>query len=208
MKRKVVIYGAGGLGREVLSMLTGHGGLEAIGFLDDEKAPGTMVGGLPVMGNSSSDRLSSNSVVVAIGNPLIKHAVVQKLRARNAQFVSVIHPSVIIQSQDSVKIGDGVIIGAGTILTTDIVIGDHVLINLSCTIGHDVTIGEYSSLMPGVNIAGEVSIGTRVLIGSGVNVLNRIKIGKLAKVGMGSVVIRSVDENCTVVGVPAKPVVK
>jgi sugar O-acyltransferase (sialic acid O-acetyltransferase NeuD family) len=208
MKKKVLIYGAGGLGREVLSMLAGHSELEAIGFLDDEKAPGTMVSGLPVIGNSLSEQLSSNSVIVAIGNPLIKHAVVQKLRGRNADFVSVIHPSVIIQSRESVKIGDGVVIGAGTVLTTDIVVGDHVLINLNCTIGHDVTIGDYSSLMPGVNIAGEVSVGTRVLIGSGVNVLNRIKIGKLAKVGMGSVVIRSVDENCTVVGVPAKPVIK
>jgi sugar O-acyltransferase (sialic acid O-acetyltransferase NeuD family) len=208
MRKKVLIYGAGGMGREVLSMLIGHRHLEAIGFLDDEKIPGTRVGGLPVMGNSSSDQLSSNSVVVAIGSPLIKQSVVEKLKTRNADFVSVIHPSVIIQSPDSVKIGKGVVIGAGVILTTDIVIGDHVLINLNCTIGHDVRIGQYSSLMPGVNIAGEVTIGTRVLIGSGVNVLNLMKIGDLSKVGMGSVVIQHVEENSTVVGVPAKPVIK
>ncbi len=206
MKREVVIYGAGGLGREVLSMLTDHPTLKARGFLDDGKLRGTQISGLTVL---SEDEVVYNklAVVIAIGDPLVKKNITEKLRSRNVEFVSVIHPSVIIQSA-SVKIGAGSIIGAGAILTTDITIGENVLVNLGVTVGHDVSIGKYTSIMPGVNIAGEVFIGDSVLIGAGVNVINRVRIGNESRVGMGAVVLRDVESGTTVVGVPAKPTIK
>jgi len=62
--------------------------------------------------------------------------------------------------------GEGVVICAGCILTTNIKIGNHVQINLDCTIGHDVIMDDYSTLAPGVHLSGYVSLGKKSLCGN------------------------------------------
>jgi serine O-acetyltransferase len=47
-----------------------------------------------------------------------------------------------------------------------------------------------------------------VVIGTGAKVLGNIRLGNNVKVGAGSVVVHSVPDNCTVVGVPAEIVKK
>jgi len=207
MKKKLAIYGAGGLGREMLSMMKALPEWELSGFYDDGKNTGEHIGGVRVAG-AMKELLTSNEetyVVIAIGNPKIKMQISEKLAANpHIHFPVLIHPHALIQDNATVKIGKGSIITAGVILTTDIVIGSHVLINLNCTVGHDVLIGDYCSVMPGANIAGEVKIGKATLIGSGANVLNGIALGDQSRVGAGAVVTRNVDEKNTVAGVPAR----
>ncbi len=192
----------------MLSWLLAGPEWEPTGFYDDGKRMGEEVGGLHVLGAMEhllqADR--DTHVVIAIGNTQTKKTLALAL-ARNPflHFPVLIHPRAIIQDVRRVIIGQGSIISAGAILTTDIRVGDHVLVNLNSTIGHDVHIGHYCSVMPGVNIAGEVSIGEGVLIGSGANVLNGIRVGDHSRVGAGSVVTKAVADHSTVVGVPAKP---
>lgn len=202
-----MIYGAGGLGREVLSMLKTSPQWEPLGFIDDTLAPGTVVAGLNVAGGKEvlvSARETLN-VVMAVGDPRVRAALAGEISNKNVVFPSIIHPSAILQDPDTIRIGKGTIISAGCVLTTNIRIGDHTLVNLNVTVGHDVEIGNYSSVMPGVNIAGEVVVGASVLLGSGSNIMNRVRIGDGSRVGMGSVVIRDVAPGVTVAGVPAKP---
>lgn len=207
MKKPLYIFGAGGFGREVLSMIKAFDGWEAKAFIDDGVSRGTLIKGLKVIGGIDviRDLPAEAAVILAVGDPTAK----QKLSAaitRPIHFPVLIHPSAVIQDTTSVQIGAGSIIGAGAVLTTDILIGSHVLINLNATIGHDSRVGSCTSIMPGVNIAGEVSIGDAVLLGAGCNIRNRVRIGNHAKVGMGSVVLRDVQDSQTVVGVPARPI--
>ena len=207
MKEQIVIYGAGGLGREVLSMFHALPVWEMIGFYDDGKSPGEIIGGHPVLGGMEKLLRTSvkTQVVIGIGNPNIKRQLAEKLSVNPLiHFPVLIHPQALIQDLASVKIGNGSIITAGVILTTNIQIEEYVLINLNSTIGHDVSIAGFSSIMPGTNIAGEVKIGKEVLIGSGANVLNGIRVGDYAIIGAGAVVTKNVRDNNTVVGVPAR----
>lgn len=207
MKIPLLIYGAGGLGREVLSLVRSYDTFEVIGFLDDNVPKHTLINGIKVIGGRESLRSDSPvNLVLAFGDPVRKALVADKIAPARANYPVIVHPSVILQNEATIKIGAGSILCAGCILTTDIQLGNHVLINLNCTIGHDTRMGDFSSVMPGVNVAGEVEIGKSVLVGSGANIMNRVRIGDNSRVGMGSVVIHDVEAGITVVGVPARKV--
>jgi sugar O-acyltransferase (sialic acid O-acetyltransferase NeuD family) len=204
MRNPIYIYGAGGLGREVLAMIRDMQEWDPKGFVDDGAKAGSMIHGLPVYpGQEFIQRTGQITVVVAVGDPFAKERIVRNLPQ---SFISpvIIHPRATILDAGSVVIGKGSIITAGAVLTTNIHIGSHVLINLNATIGHDTKIGSCTSVMPGVSIAGEVTIEDCVLLGSGSNIMNRVTIGSHAKVGMGAVVLKSIGEGEVVVGVPAK----
>lgn len=80
--------------------------------------------------------------------------------------------------------------------------------------GETARIGDDCSILQGVTLGGtgkseedrHPKIGDRVLIGANASVLGNIRIGDGAKIAAGSVVLKPVEDNCTVAGVPAKPV--
>lgn len=208
MKREIAIYGAGGLGREVCTLIRSIIDFQVAGFYDDNIRAGTKIMGLPVLGDMEVLRKLNKPIdlVIGIGNPQIKRNLLMKLaESDHVNFPVIIHPQAIIQDPETIRPGAGTIITAGVIITTQVNIGQHVLVNLNCTIGHDVTIGNFSSIMPGANIAGNVTLGEAVLIGAGANILNNLSVGDESKVGAGAVVTKSVGKSVTVIGVPAKP---
>ena len=208
MKEPILIYGAGGLGKEVLSLVRVLNKFEAVGFIDDGVKKGTVIKGVKVLGGV--DFLNSYSppvnMVLAVGDPSTKAMLIKTIDPSRVYFPVLIHPSVIVQDEGAISFAGGTIIGAGCILTTDISISAHVLLNLNTTVGHDTTIGDFSSIMPATNVAGNVQIETGVLIGSGANIMNGIRLGRFSRIGMGSVVIRDVEPETTVAGVPAKKI--
>jgi len=200
MKKPLLIYGAGGLGREILSLVRASDEWEPAGFLDDSVPAGQVIKGVNVLGRGEvlSTFDGKRDIIIAIGDPILKHNIVQRLKPYGAHYPVVIHPSAILQDPLSIVLGEGCIVSAGCVLTTDL------QINLNSTVGHDTHIGDCTSIMCGVNIAGEVRIGERVMIGSGANVLNRIAIYSQSRIGMGAAVVKDVAPDITVVGVPAK----
>jgi len=210
--KDIVIIGVGGFGREVAEAIKDVNKKRKTwrikGFLDeDDKLYNKKINGYLVLGNL--EWLKKNKdvyCVVAIGDPKTKEDIVNKVGENSGRFVSIIHPSVIMS--DFVEIGEGTIICAGSILTTNIQIGKHVIINLNCTIGHDVKIGDYSSIMPDVSINGEDIIGESVYIGTNASLKEAVEIGEKTVIGAGSVVINDMPKNVTAVGVPAKVIKK
>ena len=205
--KTIAIYGAGGLGREVLALIQSFQDWSVSGFFDDYIPKGSIVDGIEVKGGCEELLKLKTNVVVALGDPRAKKDLLNKLQnIEGLEFPSLIHPSAILLNKATIQVGKGTIITAGCILTTSITIGNHVLLNLNCTVGHDVVIGNYASIMPGVNLAGRTTVGECVLIGSGAQVINQSKIGERAIVGSGSVVNKDVEKNSTVVGVPARKI--
>lgn len=102
-----------------------------------------------------------------------------------------------------VEIGSHVSIAQGTIEPT--VISDHAKIDDCVFIAHNVHVGKSSFVIAGAEISGSVTIGDRVWISPEVTVINKVSIGDDALVGIGAVVVRDVEANTVVAGVPAKP---
>ncbi len=99
-----------------------------------------------------------------------------------------IHPAAKIGRRVVIDHGNGIVIGE----TTEI--GDDVMIYQGVTLGG--TGKDVGKRHP--------TIESGVMIGSGAKVLGPITIGKNAKVAAGAVVVKDVDPNCTVVGVPGE----
>jgi len=204
--KKIAIYGAGGFGRETRLLIDqinlAKPKWKFIGYFDDNSKE-EVLGGMEEL-NSYKESLH---VVVAIAEPEIRKTVVESIKNSNISFAILIHPSV-VYDKNEVVIGEGSIVAALSVFTTNITIGNHNIINLSSTVGHDVYTADYCSLMPGVHISGTVNLGKGVLVGSGAIVLQNLLIDAWSKVGAGAVVIENVNPNTTVVGIPAKPVIK
>lgn len=206
---KLVIVGAGGLGRSVAWLVERINLIkptwEMLGYIDENKLlMGKMIGKYKVIGNN--DWLLKNKsdvyAVCAIANAKIRRQVVQSLCG--VKYAALIDPSVIIS--DRVEIGEGCIICAGSIITVDIKIGAHSVIETACTIGHDAILSDFTTLYPGANISGNVILGGCNEIGTGSQVIQGIRIGEGTIVGAGAVVVHDLPDNCTAVGVPAKPI--
>jgi sugar O-acyltransferase (sialic acid O-acetyltransferase NeuD family) len=206
--KPIVIFGAGGFAREVLALLEdineSQPSWEVLGVLDDAPERGSAINGLPVLGGQGwlDAAFVKPYVVFGVGSPSVKRKVSGMLRGRVAGFPTLIHPSVVRSKR--VELGEGVVVTAGNILTTEICLGDFVMLNLMCTVGHDTRIGEFSTVSPGVNVSGNVHIGQGCDVGTGAKLIQGIGIGEWSVVGAGAVVSRSLPANCTAVGVPAK----
>ena len=211
--KKIAIIGAGGFAREILALINDINRqdpqYEVVGFVDSNK--GQNIHGYPIIGTDEEVNQTKEPIalVIAVGEPRIKRRIREKyVNNPLISFPTLIHPSVMIGDIGSVKFGEGCIVCAGCILTTDIHIKDFVTLNLMCTVGHDAEIESYSSFMPSVNISGEVIIRKEVYVGTGAKIINQLEIGDNAIVGAGAVVVKSLPANCTAVGVPAKPIYK
>lgn len=210
--RKLYIVGAGGFGREVLWLAERMNKQNEIwdiqGFIDDDQnTHGQELNGKKVLGGCTYlENLTEDVYVIcAIGSAKTKKCVVDKLSKINGiHFATLVDPSVMMS--DYVQIGEGSIICAGTILTTNITIGRHVIINLDCTLGHDDVIGDYVTLYPSVNISGNVMIDSMSEIGTGSQIIQGKKIAKNVVVGAGAVVVRNIKDAGTYIGVPARKI--
>jgi serine O-acetyltransferase len=95
-------------------------------------------------------------------------------------------------------------------------IGQRLFIDhgLGVVIGETAEIGDDVLLYQGVTLGGtgnergkrHPTLGNRVVVGAGASVLGNVRLGDDVKVGAGSVVVHSVPDGATVVGMPAKVV--
>lgn len=207
--KDIVIIGAGGFGREIVWLISSINKdkrlWNLIGFIDeDESKIGKIINGYKVLGNLEYFKDNRNIYYVcAIGNAKSRKEVVEKCREYKIKAATLIDPSVKMD-KESCSIGEGSIICAGNILTTNINIKDHIIINLSCTIGHDVVIEDFVTIYPGVNVSGNCNLGSCSELGTGSKIIEGKSIGSNSIIGAGTVVIRGIKDNCTAVGVPAK----
>lgn len=206
--KSLYIVGAGGFGREVYCWLhdafATERAWEFSGFLDDnlealrnfdyEKGVVSTIDGF----SPAADDL----FVCGIGSVPAKRNICEPLLKRGAQFLTVVHPSVIVG--DNVRLGKGVVLCPGVVLTCDIRLGDMVMVNCQSSAGHDVSIGAWSTVSGHCDLTGQTTLGAGAFLGSGARVIPGKTIGDDAVVGAGSVVIRSVAAGQKVFGVPAR----
>jgi sugar O-acyltransferase (sialic acid O-acetyltransferase NeuD family) len=205
---KIVIYGAGGFGREVAWLIEEMNQVEPrfqiLGFLDDAPSlAGKRLNGYPV--HEASRFLRENrgvSVALALGLPQVRIGVAEQLAGQSLNYPNLIHPSVRMSSTSTLGVGN--ILCAGVIVTVNVRIGNFCHLNLKTTVGHDCVLEDFSTTACGVDLAGKSHIGKGAYLGNHATVLQSVRIGERAVVGAGAVVNRDLPPGTVSVGVPAR----
>jgi sugar O-acyltransferase (sialic acid O-acetyltransferase NeuD family) len=117
-------------------------------------------------------------------------------------FATLIHPTAYVSPL--AQLGQGVFVGANSVIGPGAVLAEHVFVNRGVTIGHDTRIGAFSRIQPGSNLGGLSRIGRGVTVAIGATVIERLVIGDHAFIGAGAVVTGDVEPQVLVVGIPAK----
>ena len=210
--RKIAIYGAGGLGREVAGGIqrindSGSEKWELVGFYDDGKPIGSqishygkVIGGMDEL-NSVEEPLA---LAIAVGDPKTRKLIHERVINSHVFFPNLIAPSFKVLDDKTFEMGHGNIIQDGCSITCDVTVGNFNVLNGSNVLGHDVTIDDYNVLMPGVRLSGSVKMGECNLLGVDSVVLQKIKVGCNVTLGAGSVLMTKPKDGCTYIGVPAK----
>lgn len=212
MKRILALYGAGGLGREMLVLAKIINKKETkwdqIVFIDDNKHNRKLesIDVLSFEELVEQSKQDETEAIVAIGEPSIKEKLSKKIMDNGIQLGTLIHPDVYIP--ENTTVGKGTIICQGSYISCNVSIGENVLIQPLASIGHDCIIGNNSVISTFVTLAGACQVGNSTYIGMSVPVKEKTIIGNGAIVGMGSAVFRDIDDNVIALGNPARAMKK
>jgi len=146
------------------------------------------------------------SLIVTPDAPSIRKKLVQYYSEVGYKFGSLIHPNSNVSKY--VKLGKGVVIQSGVNVSSNVIVGDFVKININANIMHDCIIGAYSTLAPNSVVLGRVKIDEFCYIGANATILPDMEINKRAVVGAAAVVTHNVAKSKTVIGNPARELIK
>ena len=202
----IIVLGAGGLGQEIMWLIEEINDHKKewniLGYLDSHPSvQGMTLIGYPVLGPfEDASKYPEANFIVAFGDPRMREQVVELVSKFNVKWATLISPTVRIHNSN--KIGIGVVFGRYTDLTVDCIIGNHVMLNIHVVLGHKVEIGDFSILSPNAMMNGGAKIGKSCSIGANAFVRD-ITVGDYVTVGACSCVVKPVESDCVVAGVPA-----
>jgi sugar O-acyltransferase (sialic acid O-acetyltransferase NeuD family) len=196
----LIIVGAGGHAKVVVATARAAG-FRVVSIADDARGRwGEQLLGVAVAGPTEPVlRDPRAQVVLAIGDNAARRRLAATARCR---FVSVVHPTAIVDP--TVQLGPGSVVFAGAVIQPDTILGAHAIVNTAASIDHDCRLGEAVHVAPGARLAGNVTLGDAVFLGIGVVVIPGVTIGARTTVGAGAAVVTDLPPDVVAVGVPAR----
>jgi sugar O-acyltransferase (sialic acid O-acetyltransferase NeuD family) len=218
-EKKILIglYGAGGFAREVMPIVAEqlerdkhlHVGSDFESCFVDRNPQLSRLNSCPLI--SEDDFLQSECderlFNVAIADSRIREKIAHACLAQGMKSLSIRASQSVIYDEN--QIGEGSIICAYSVITSNAKIGKFFHSHIYSYVTHDCVIGDYVTFAPNVHCNGNVHIGDHAFIGAGAiikqgTLFRPLVIGEGAIVGMGAVVTKDVAPYTTVVGNPAK----
>jgi sugar O-acyltransferase (sialic acid O-acetyltransferase NeuD family) len=205
--KSLAILGGGGHGM-VVADCAEECGITRIDLFDDDISRKVTMD-FHIVG-TGADLLSRcrdyEGVIVAIGNNQARMERQKALKAAGATMAVLIHPSATVSRHT--QVGAGTVVFAGAVVNVGACLGEAVIVNTGATVDHDCIIANGVHVAPGAHLAGGIRAGEETWIGVGAVVREYVTIGNRVCIGAGAVVVKSIANDATVVGNPARPLIR
>lgn len=199
MSEEYIVYGCGGHARSVADVILSNSEQVHITFVDEAAQPGEKIFGFDVV--PAAPQSPETAHFLAIGDNARRKTLNDALGVRMQEIIAA---NAYVGREASV--GAGSFVGHEAYIGPDAKIGENCIINTRAIIEHEVVVGDFAQIAPGVIIGGRTKIGESAFIGLGAVILDGLTICPGVIIGASAVVIDSIDEPGTYVGVPARKV--
>ncbi len=193
----IILYGGGGHAKQIIDLLNFTGTYKLVGIIDDEITPGSVVMGVPVLGDnhllSDMFKRGIHLAVNGIGgitDPTHRKDAFARLQAEGFKCPALIHPSAFVEP--SAKVHEAAQVFAKAYVGSECEIGFGCLINYGAILSHDCILAERVSISPGAMLAGGVKVGEGARIGMGATINIGLTVGSGSLVGNGATVKKDV----------------
>lgn len=209
-KEKIVIIGAGQHARVVLYNIEEQNKYEVVGFLDsNDNRIGKIFEGKEILGNYQrenlkefSKKIGTNKFFIGFGNMKYRKKVFDYFINNGWEAVNIIHPNAVVSK--NARLGKGILIECGCLITPNPIIGDNVVVNTGSQVNHDNIIEDNVYIASGVILSGGIKIGENTLLDDGVIVTLGCSVGKNSLIGAGAVVTKNIPDEVVAYGSPCK----
>jgi UDP-perosamine 4-acetyltransferase len=204
MEKGIVVVGAGGHAKVCIESLRAMG--KQVDYCIGEASDHELCVGVPILaGDENLKRLREEgyeTAFIAIGSNRLRKRLGALVTDMGYRLTNAIHPGAVVSP--TATLGEGVAIMAGAVINAEASIGALSIVNTGATVDHDCRIGEAVHIAPQCGLAGNVKVSDLSFLGVGTRVIPGIQIGTNVIVGAGAVIISDIDDEKTVVGVPAR----
>jgi sugar O-acyltransferase (sialic acid O-acetyltransferase NeuD family) len=204
----LAIFGAGSLGKEVLSLAKQINATQCrwkqIVLVADYRTA-TTAQDLPLMNIDEVEKqfgTAQAKFVIGVGEPSARQLLYQRVTERGFSLETLIHPTAHIGEGSVLE--PGTIVNYGCFVSCQVEIGQNVLLQPLACVGHGTQVGAHSVLSTYSSLAGSCRIGERVFIGMNTPVREEITIGADTIISMGAVVMNDIPEGVVAMGNPAR----
>ena len=199
MEHKLYIFGASGHAKVVIDILLSNNIL--ITSIVDNAPKVKSLSGIKVAHTDTIHIDLEDCVIIAIGSNETRKKIAVEF---NFKSIKAIHREAYVS--EFAEVDYGTVVMPKAVINSGAKIGKHCIINSGAIVEHDCELEDYVHVSPNASLAGNVTVGECSHIGIGASVIQGVKIGKWVTIGAGAVVTQDIPDNCTAVGIPAKPI--
>lgn len=208
----IILIGGGQHCGVVLYNIEAQNKYRVIGVLDgDANKAGTISHGVEILGDYSPAMLDTiqrnyktNKFFIAFGSMKYRKRTFEYMLHQGWEPVNIIHPDAVISHH--AKLGKGILIECGCLITPNPIIGDNVVVNTGSQVNHDNIVGDHVYIASGVILSGGVYIGENTLLDDGVVVTLGKQVGENCLIGAGAIVTKNIPANKVAYGNPCRSI--
>ncbi|MDP3517065.1 MAG: acetyltransferase [Pseudohongiella sp.] len=206
--RRLLVIGAGGHARPVISSALNSRMWEVVGVIDiNYSGQEEFILGVPVIGSIEKIKefnARDVKLFIAVGDNKKREALFDSLILNRFEYANIIHPKAHLDP--TVVLGTANFIAAFSHIGPNVRLGNGNIINTYANLEHEVVLENFGQVAPAAIVCGRCNIGNRVFLGANATIIDGLTIAEDTTVGAGAVITKNITiAGQTFVGIPGKP---